>query len=75
MAECVDCGNEYPDKRLELGYHLCLGCGDIEATVTANKLSKRNMPAYNKGAYMVIGTGNERRQRENVLGMTAKGVM
>lgn len=74
MAECIDCGAEYPNKRLELGYYTCLTCGNEEARVVVKKLSKRNMPAFNKGPYMVIGTGNEERQRKNVLGMTGKGI-
>lgn len=75
MAECVDCGEEYPQARYELGYLQCLGCGNKEALTVKQKLDNRNMPAYNKGAYMVIGTGDEKRQRQNVLGMTGKGVM
>ena len=31
MAECVECGEEYPDKRAELGYETCLECGAQEA--------------------------------------------
>ena len=31
MAECTECGEEYSDKRLALGYRTCLDCGDRDA--------------------------------------------
>ncbi len=31
MAECIECGQEYSDRRLALGYHTCLECGDRSA--------------------------------------------
>ena len=31
MAECVKCEEEYSDKRLALGYLVCLQCGDRDA--------------------------------------------
>jgi ribosomal protein L37AE/L43A len=42
MAECIECGAEYSDKRLALGYRTCLDCGEsgartrIRAQVAAN---------------------------------------
>ena len=31
MAYCINCEAEYSDKRLALGYHTCLYCGEAEA--------------------------------------------
>ena len=31
MAICITCEEEYSDKRLALGYHTCLICGEMEA--------------------------------------------
>tara|TARA_B100000519_G_scaffold20835_1_gene14850 strand:+ start:328 stop:570 length:243 start_codon:yes stop_codon:yes gene_type:complete len=31
MATCITCEEEYSDKRLALGYHTCLICGENEA--------------------------------------------
>ena len=31
MATCITCEEEYNDKRLALGYHTCLICGESEA--------------------------------------------
>ena len=31
MAECIECGEEYNPRRLALGYHTCLECGDRTA--------------------------------------------
>ena len=30
--ECVECGEQYNPRRLALGYHTCLECGDRDAT-------------------------------------------
>ena len=31
MAECIECGEEYNERRLALGYRTCLSCGDSAA--------------------------------------------
>jgi len=31
MANCINCEEEYTDKRLALGYATCLECGETEA--------------------------------------------
>lgn len=31
MTECSNCGAAYPAKRAQLGYHLCLTCGERAA--------------------------------------------
>ena len=31
MAVCINCEEEYSDKRLALGYGTCLDCGEAEA--------------------------------------------
>lgn len=31
MAECIVCEEEYSDKRLNLGYRVCLSCGEEKA--------------------------------------------
>ncbi len=54
MAECIECGEEYADKRYELGYQTCLECGDSVAHTEAVKKSKRIAPLFNKGAYQYI---------------------
>jgi hypothetical protein len=35
MAECINCEEEYADKRAELGYSTCLDCGEADARVIA----------------------------------------
>lgn len=54
MAECIECGEEYADKRYELGYQICLDCGGSAAYIEAVKKSKKIAPLYNKGAYQYI---------------------
>ena len=55
-AECIKCGEEYPIKRRELGYHICLDCGAKQAKVETHRKSKCFAPAYNKGAYMYVSS-------------------
>lgn len=54
MAICIKCGEEYSDKRAELGYETCLECGNIDALKEIKRKSKCIAPAYNKGAYQYI---------------------
>ena len=43
MAECVECEEEYTDKRLELGYKTCLDCGQLAAVNIANIRNKQKL--------------------------------
>lgn len=62
MANCHECGEEYPHARLQLGYRTCLECGDYHARQTKHTV----MPAYSKGAYQLIS-------REDVARTNPKG--
>lgn len=50
MAVCNECGEDYPDRRRQLGYRNCLECGDAHAHTVKFTV----MPAYSKGAYQVV---------------------
>ena len=54
MAICIECDEEYSDRRKALGYNTCLDCGDAIATQQILYKAKCTAPAYNKGAYQVI---------------------
>jgi hypothetical protein len=56
MAFCIvpDCGEEYSDKRLALGYQTCLNCGRIIAIHQAREKAKRVAPLYSKGPTQYI---------------------
>ena len=56
MAECVECGETYPDRRRELGYSTCLDCGEVSAQAEAKYRRSCTAPAYNKGPYMYVTT-------------------
>lgn len=45
MAECVKCGEEYSDKRLALGYLICLDCGDRDAMKTISARRRATLQA------------------------------
>lgn len=52
---CVKCGNLYNPKRKELGYAVCLECGDKDAAKQSLHKRKCSAPLYNKGAYQYVG--------------------
>ena len=33
MIPCPRCGNDFPEKRKELGYHVCVNCSTVEPVV------------------------------------------
>ena len=33
MIPCPKCGNDFPEKRKELGYHVCINCSTVEPVV------------------------------------------
>ena len=57
-AVCRYCGEDYPRKRLDLGYLSCLDCGQKHAEIEKAYKAKCTAPAYNKGAYMYIGSAD-----------------
>ena len=55
LPECRDCGEEYSPKRKDLGYLVCLSCGDKEAQKSIEHKKKCSAPLYNKGGYQYVG--------------------
>lgn len=55
MVYCINCSNEFPLKRKNLGYNTCIDCGDKIAQKEAIRKSKCTAPLFNKGAYQYIG--------------------
>lgn len=51
MAICIICGEEYPDKRKQLGYNTCLEHAELKKEFTVS------IP-YNKGSYQLITLEN-----------------
>ena len=33
MIPCPKCGNDFPEKRKELGYHVCVNCSSVKPVV------------------------------------------
>ena len=63
MAECVNCGDEFADKRADLGYNKCLNCGNEDAKIQAEVKATRIGPAYNKGNYMYLGDNHDHKEK------------
>ena len=57
MAECIRCGEEYPEARSQLGYKTCLTCGDRVARTQAAFKARCIAPHYNKGGYQYLTPG------------------
>ena len=57
MAECIECGDDYSDRRRYLGYKTCLKCGAMEANKQAQAKAERVMPLFNKGGLQYITDG------------------
>jgi len=51
-SECAQCGDEYPSARKELGYKLCLWCGEDQAK--AERASWCVVQEYGKGNYQFV---------------------
>jgi hypothetical protein len=48
------CGNRVSPARWELGYKLCLSCGESSAKTIAQQRKKQVGITYNKGGYQYI---------------------
>ena len=51
MAECIECGAEYSDRRLALGNRTCLDCGDASARSTIRARTAANLRAMAPNHY------------------------
>lgn len=59
MAECIECGEEYPNRRQQLGYATCLTCG--EQAATAARMGWCIAPiAHKQGATLVTNKSDLR---------------
>lgn len=47
MIICPKCGNEFPEKRKELGYHVCVNCSSEEPVVGITTVEGSGDHTYN----------------------------
>ena len=47
MIICPKCGNEFPEKRRELGYHVCINCSSEEPVVGITTVEGSGDHTYN----------------------------
>ncbi len=47
MIICPKCGNEFPEKRRELGYHVCVNCSSEEPVVGITTIEGSGDHTYN----------------------------
>ena len=53
---CVACEEHFSQKRRDLGYRVCLECGDAEAQKAIAHKKKCSAPLFNKGGYQYVGS-------------------
>ena len=47
MIECPKCGNDFPLKRKELGYHVCVNCSSVKPVVGVTTVEGSGDHTYN----------------------------
>ena len=47
MIPCPKCGNDFPEKRKELGYHVCVNCSTIKPLVGITTVEGSGDHTYN----------------------------
>lgn len=47
MIKCPKCGNDFPKKRKELGYHVCVNCSTVEPVVGITTVEGSGDHTYN----------------------------
>ena len=47
MIPCPKCGNDFPEKRKELGYHVCINCSTVKPLVGVTTVEGTGDHTYN----------------------------
>jgi hypothetical protein len=47
MIPCPKCGNDFPKKRKELGYHVCVNCSTVKPVVGITTIEGEGDHTYN----------------------------
>ena len=47
MIPCPKCGNDFPEKRKELGYHVCINCSTVKPVVGVTTVEGSGDHTYN----------------------------
>ena len=47
MIPCPKCGNDFPEKRKELGYHVCVNCSTVKPLVGITTVEGTGDHTYN----------------------------
>ena len=47
MIPCPKCGNDFPEKRKELGYHVCVNCSTVKPVVGVTTVEGSGDHTYN----------------------------
>ena len=56
-SKCIDCGDTFSIRRMELGYRLCLNCGEREA----RGVKRCTVPLHKQG-YTLVTNRSELKQ-------------
>lgn len=74
MVKCKLCPEEVSEQRLQIGYNLCLSCGDKEAQEDIASKKKRVGINHSKGTYVYLGEGEAARKAALDIGRKDGGL-
>lgn len=64
MIECPSCGNDFPKKRMELGYKVCINCSSVKKVVGITTVEGQGDHTYNDLIILDHDTAVEYARRE-----------
>ena len=67
MIPCPKCGNDFPEKRKELGYHVCVNCSTVEPVVGITTVEGTGDHTYNDLIIMDQSRANAIAEKEAEL--------
>jgi len=67
MIPCPKCGNDFPEKRKELGYHVCINCSTVEPVVGITTVEGSGDHTYNDLIIMDQSRANAIAEKEAEL--------
>lgn len=67
MIPCPKCGNDFPEKRKELGFHVCVKCSTVEPVVGITTIEGSGDHTYNDLIIMQQSKARAIAEKESLL--------
>ena len=72
MIPCPKCGNDFPEKRKELGYHVCVNCSSVKPVVGITTVEGSGDHTYND--IIIMDQDRAKNIAEKAAELTGKAV-